>query len=860
MKYIIPSLLLISLVGLMIPSAFADNIPDWVKNTAGWWAADAISETEFLNAIEFLVNKEIIQVSDTTSDKDISGYVPSWIKNNAEWWADGQIDDSSFVLGLQWLITNGIIVVEEKLIHTDANFRVAFIGDQGYNPQAIAVLNLIKDEGAQMVLHQGDFDYDQVTIYGSDPDAWDKMISDVLGDDFPYFASIGHHDQSQWNGYQQKLYDRLKKNPDVECLGDLGVKSSCTYKGLFFILVSPDLRGSAHSSFIENQLNNNDHIWRVCSWSKSMDYMQIGNKENNVGWEVYENCKNGAAIIATAHYHSYSRTKTLVDIENQIVDSEWSEPNKLRVKEGSTFVFVSGLGGKSIKDQERCLPTSYPYGCNGEWASIYTSDQNADFGALFCTFNTGGEPNKADCYFKNIQGKIIDKFTVTNFVGIDDTNSNLPVLDLNNKDMSDMDLTETLLIGTDLSDTNLIGADLSGKYLTDTILTGADMSNSNLTGADLSGKDMTEIILKGADLTDVNITGAIVEGVDLTGVNLTGVDLSGRDLTETILTGADLTGVNLTGVDLSGKDLTGAILTGVDLSGKDLTGTILIGADLTDTILPDGVLSYKDLTWTKFHGVDLSGKDLSHSDFQYATFDNANLAGANLEGSVLIQVDFTKIKNKSLAGANLAEASVAYSNLSGVNLTDTKLHTTNFWKADLSGLDFTVTDDITDGIGFIEANLSNSNFEGVNLSPKKVYSQVAENKAYLNNPGNEADMYIEFNFTEHHILIISSEVRGNDLAISYVFINKFSYANLENANFKNAGLDYVSFYLANLRNADLSGADLRNAFLEGANLEGAKLDNTILTDANLNCINHPICNMNQETEVWNEVWNYVIVD
>ena len=98
MKYIIASLLVLSVFGLVVPNAFAD-VPDWVKNTAGWWAADAISETEFLNAIEFLVNKEIIQVSDTTSGKDGSGYVPSWIKNNAGWWADGQIDDSSFGFG-----------------------------------------------------------------------------------------------------------------------------------------------------------------------------------------------------------------------------------------------------------------------------------------------------------------------------------------------------------------------------------------------------------------------------------------------------------------------------------------------------------------------------------------------------------------------------------------------------------------------------------------------------------------------------------------------------------------------------------------------------------------------------------------
>ena len=72
MKYTTVSLLILFVVGIMIPNAFAD-VPDWVKNTAGWWAADAISETEFLNAIEFLVNKEIIQVSDTTSGKDGSG-------------------------------------------------------------------------------------------------------------------------------------------------------------------------------------------------------------------------------------------------------------------------------------------------------------------------------------------------------------------------------------------------------------------------------------------------------------------------------------------------------------------------------------------------------------------------------------------------------------------------------------------------------------------------------------------------------------------------------------------------------------------------------------------------------------------
>ena len=63
MRYLLLSVLVVSLVGLVIPSAFTESVPDWVKNTAGWWAAEGISETEFVNAIEFLVKENIIQVN-----------------------------------------------------------------------------------------------------------------------------------------------------------------------------------------------------------------------------------------------------------------------------------------------------------------------------------------------------------------------------------------------------------------------------------------------------------------------------------------------------------------------------------------------------------------------------------------------------------------------------------------------------------------------------------------------------------------------------------------------------------------------------------------------------------------------------
>ena len=133
---------------ILTPNVFAQDylIPAWIKNNAGWWATNQIDDSSFLQGIQYLIKEEIMIIPSTeTSGSSGSQKVPTWVKNNAGWWAEGQIDDSSFVAGIQWLVSNGIIVVEEKLIHTHADLRVAFIGDQGFGPNAVAVLNLIKD-------------------------------------------------------------------------------------------------------------------------------------------------------------------------------------------------------------------------------------------------------------------------------------------------------------------------------------------------------------------------------------------------------------------------------------------------------------------------------------------------------------------------------------------------------------------------------------------------------------------------------------------------------------------------------------------------------------------------------------------
>ena len=294
----------------------------------------------------------------------------------------------------------------------DANLKVALIGDESLSANAVAVLNLVEDENADMLIILGDFDYN------NDPLAWKAMLDGVFPADYPIFAAVGNHDVPQWPAYQQQLKDRLALIPGASCSGDYGVDAACTYRGLFFILSgagtipqTPD--HGPYISSIQSKLAADDSVWRICAWHKNQTALQTGTKLNEVGWGPYEACREGSAIIATGHEHSYQRTRTLSNMTARTVDSAWPAADTLRVGGGSTFALVSGLGGRDARDQDRCLPSSPPFGCNGEWAEIYTSDQGATSGATFITFHVGGDPYKAEGYFKNIGGTVIDSFTIT---------------------------------------------------------------------------------------------------------------------------------------------------------------------------------------------------------------------------------------------------------------------------------------------------------------------------------------------------------------------------------------------------------------------------------------------------------------
>ena len=113
MKGEVLSITVLVIIFLILPPASSQTVPDWIKNTAGWWATDAISEKEFVNAIEFLIKDGIIIVSDTKQNESQTDGIPMWVKNNAGWWATDAISEKEFVNAIEFLIKDGVISLEK---------------------------------------------------------------------------------------------------------------------------------------------------------------------------------------------------------------------------------------------------------------------------------------------------------------------------------------------------------------------------------------------------------------------------------------------------------------------------------------------------------------------------------------------------------------------------------------------------------------------------------------------------------------------------------------------------------------------------------------------------------------------------
>ena len=199
--------------GILVPNSSAQDaqIPNWIKNVAGWWANGVVSESEFLAGIGYLVNNNIILLDFVPcNDKIQSQYVdtksvPDWIKNNASWWSENLIDDIDFINGLQYLIEYKIIKIDNKKILgkitlEDITFSSSWAVDKNFLVFVQSSFFEIYGKYGDCVM-DGDSKVWRSLALGLNPNKMDMYNEVAVWNDpqktvvvYPYFTSVAYNE------------------------------------------------------------------------------------------------------------------------------------------------------------------------------------------------------------------------------------------------------------------------------------------------------------------------------------------------------------------------------------------------------------------------------------------------------------------------------------------------------------------------------------------------------------------------------------------------------------------------------------------------------------------------------------------
>ena len=118
-KITIISVCSVLLLGSMIfyTTASAESIPPWIKNTALWYGEGAISDTEFLNAIKFLLENNLIVLDEEKNELVPGNLISSVLIPNGNY----DIASTGFYIPLNLEVVPGTTVLwvnDDSVPHT----------------------------------------------------------------------------------------------------------------------------------------------------------------------------------------------------------------------------------------------------------------------------------------------------------------------------------------------------------------------------------------------------------------------------------------------------------------------------------------------------------------------------------------------------------------------------------------------------------------------------------------------------------------------------------------------------------------------------------------------------------------------
>ena len=594
MKKIILMVTVVMVITLIFPLANADSTPDWVKNTAGWWSTDAISETEFVNAIEFLVNAGIIQTeSESKCVKDILKFfndkqeitdlceqhesnitelIP--YKNNLSFNSHGfrGVEFSSekpsdvyriFMVGGSTILgaetTNDTTmpsILQKMFDEKNLDFKIEVINAGVGGGNTKSELALIKSK----IIN---YNPDLVIMY----DGWNDISADyeVLDDTISNWAQVC----GLGNG---KKFDVVIA---LQPIAGFGNKSLTLQEKI------NSLTGEDHNGFQLIQAKSTyDYIARqmqllsfdaekqlgkgVC---ETYDLRSIFDDVNGaVYWDQGHVLHAGNFIIAEKFFELSMKKIDSSFMSEQKFTQIISDYNSIPIL---TYLFSEiGISDKTFQNELRNA-IDMDEGKKGKFFQL--KNKFSDISESF----VGKDLRNANLYDFNF------------------SDHDLTGINLSGHDLRDIDFTNAIIRGSNLSNTNLQGVDMSGMDLR-----GIDFSDANLKDVDFTGAIFSKTIQVSGDCNDENPIADVIKNFKCISVvvkneeirtNFENADLTnakfGKNLDQplnqmiyfTNFKNADLTNVNVDSVQFFGCDFTDTKLNGV--SGKQI---FIVESDFTN--------------------------------------------------------------------------------------------------------------------------------------------------------------------------------------------------------------------------------------------------------------------------------------
>jgi len=770
MRCLLLSALVVSLVVIMIPNVFAENVPEWVKNTAGWWATDAISEIEFLNAIEFLVNKEIIQVSDTVSGKSDSEHIPDWIKNTAGWWANDQIDDQTFVNGIEFLIKEGIITLDkeceffgeeyshideyqQKLLCDFPNFDFIEYWYDPYKPKDHEINSLgfrgaefseIKPSdtyrifmvGGSTVFGGGVENHNTIpsllqNFYTNDKFYNIKQIevinAGINGGISKHEADLIKNKLSKmspdliivydgWNDSKVGNYGHF--NWDVQ-INDVTWKNSWTdicnlYNNEFDVVITlqPLL---THKTFLLTDQEFTNYVTRqkIIEETGNLDKLATHLNELN---SICSSAHDLRDIMKDVTKNIYYDQGHMTPTGNKIIANKIYGIT-LPIIEKSSPLIVS-MNDKKIEDEQKNYQTELNSEVDYRGKLIVGTDfSKKNIFNIIAYFSTFKETDFSSSNLRNMDAKF-SKFINVDFSNVKLQNSKISRSIFMNSDFNNADLFQSYLstsefLYSDLTNSSFENSNLRGALMNDLILENTNFENVDFSHSELKNLDFTKTVLKNSKFIGASFKKCVLDEMDFSTLEIHGDGLTGSP-TEFVFCSmkySNFSKINMDNIDFTSKDI---LVNGEYEThpGSDLSHSLFTDVDLRTTIFSMwSNVDHKTFFNTKFEvPTDMNALDLVRNvvspKLEYSKFDNVNLTDNDLS---IINLSHSQITDSDLTNVSFKNSDLSFSSIINSNLSGANLQGANLQGANLQGANL-------QGANLQGANLQGANLQGANLN------------------------------------------------------------------------------------------------------------------------------------------------